>query len=130
MKLCGCSTWSVVMKPPIERDVRLMSSVTTAQDLIDADNEDEKLPADVVNFEQARAQRLAVAEAAKPTKYLIARTGDRYRRAHLWNGARMLCGKWSAVEIDRRREEFEVRDDTGGWDVCGSCEMAVRAALR
>lgn len=38
-----------------ERDVRLMSSAMNMQDLIDSDNEDEALPADVVNFEQARA---------------------------------------------------------------------------
>lgn len=41
----------------VDRDVRLMSSVTNAQDIIDADNEDEVLPAEVVNLEQARSRK-------------------------------------------------------------------------
>ena len=84
----------------------------------------------VVNLAQVRALRRAEAEGAKPGKYLIARTGNRFRRAHLWDGVGPLCGKWPVGDLHRRREEFEVRDDTGGWDVCCSCEMAARAALR
>ena len=108
----------------VDHDVRVMSSVTSAQDIIDANDEDAALPAEVVNFEQARS-RLRDNAALAAIKYLLARTGDQYRRVHIWDGRNTLCGKWSAAELELRQHEFEMCDaPPEGREICGRCRIS------
>jgi hypothetical protein len=104
----------------VDRDVRLMSSVTNAQDIIDADNEDEALPAEVVNLEQART-RLRDNTAPAPTLYLIRKRGTP-QAAHIWDGSDTLCRMWSTGGL--KQENFEVHDSPQGRNVCAMCRNA------